>query len=309
MTTSARQLNDHDRELLSSYIDSALTESERQQLELRLLHEPALRQELEELQATVQALRTLSSVPLPRSFTIDLAVERKAQPWWMSLRGMLGATGAIAALFVAAWISFGMLSSSGGGGGNSSSAAAPTAEVGLASRSASETEPYPPEQTQSYAPMPAATMAAAATALPAATRAPAAAPPAVALAPVATAAPEATAAAASEVAPATAAEVAATTDSVSGAEAPPVTVTTLSSVAGDQSNAGFGTAENVAATAGTLAQRPTEAPAAKQSSEEDTTGQRQAAEPTSTSAPLVVGIALIVLAVIMALFVVRRRAS
>ena len=102
MTGSAQQLNDHDRELLSSYIDDALTASEREALEKRLAHEPELHIELDELHSVVQALHSLRAVSPPRSFTIDLAAEAKARPWWMSIRGMFGATGTIAALFVPA---------------------------------------------------------------------------------------------------------------------------------------------------------------------------------------------------------------
>lgn len=176
-----------------------LTAEERQALEARLAQEPALRAELDELRATVQALRMMPAMPLPRSFTIDLAAERKSQPWWMSLRGKLGATGAIAALFVAAWVTLNMMSTSGGSAATYTAALVESPVAGAAERSA-------------------AGAVAAATAAPAATTAPAAVPigTAAPAAAAATQAPAATSAPAATTAPAAAAEAPAAT------EAPPV---------------------------------------------------------------------------------------
>ena len=52
-------LTDLDYELLSAYIDGALTDSERAAFELRLQAEPELSHELDELRATVTLLFNL----------------------------------------------------------------------------------------------------------------------------------------------------------------------------------------------------------------------------------------------------------
>ncbi|MCA0458634.1 MAG: hypothetical protein LCI00_32055 [Chloroflexi bacterium] len=70
-------LTDLDYDLLSAYIDGALTDSERADLESRLQAEPELRSELEELQATVTLLNNLPPRKAPRDFTLDARYARR----------------------------------------------------------------------------------------------------------------------------------------------------------------------------------------------------------------------------------------
>lgn len=69
--TTQPQLNEHDLELLSAYLDGQLSADERRTIERRLGDEAELRQAYEELRATVQALRDLEPLRPPRSFTLD----------------------------------------------------------------------------------------------------------------------------------------------------------------------------------------------------------------------------------------------
>ena len=303
MMTSARQLNDHDRELLSSYIDNALTIGEREALEKRLAREPDLRIELDELRAVVQALHALPAVPAPRSFTIDLAAEARVRPWWMSMRGMFGATGAIAALFVLAWVSISMLNST--SSAPFTAAMAPTSAAALSEAAPPETLSGAAQPPQRYDPAATAAPAAIAEGSAAATAAPfeTVAPAAIAAAPAVTEAPAATAApAAAEAPPAM-------------AMAPPITMApgmTETAVV-EQSSAADAARTNQAtveiATPAALAQEATALPTAKeQNHSADASGQRQASNPAPSSTTLVLGIALIVLAVFLAVFIMRRRA-
>lgn len=90
MQPSANNLSDSDLELLSAYIDNALSVAERVNLERRLAADPRLRAELEELQATTRLLRRLAPVRPPRSFTLDPARAPRPAPafrfnWFMQL--------------------------------------------------------------------------------------------------------------------------------------------------------------------------------------------------------------------------------
>lgn len=71
-------LTDLDYDLLSAYIDDALTESERASLESRLQTEPELRAELAELRATVTLLNNLPVLKAPRNFTLDARYARRS---------------------------------------------------------------------------------------------------------------------------------------------------------------------------------------------------------------------------------------
>ena len=65
--------NDQDYELLSAYIDGALTDAERAALESRLESNSQLRQELASLRQTVDLIRQLPDLKAPRDFTLDAA--------------------------------------------------------------------------------------------------------------------------------------------------------------------------------------------------------------------------------------------
>jgi anti-sigma factor RsiW len=57
-------------ELLSAYLDEAVTAEEKRLIEAALADEPALAWRLESLRQTVQLVRTLPAIALPRSFTL-----------------------------------------------------------------------------------------------------------------------------------------------------------------------------------------------------------------------------------------------
>ena len=70
-------LTDQDYELLSAYIDDALTEGERATLDGRLRAETELRRELEALRGTVALLNALPARKAPRDFTLDARMARR----------------------------------------------------------------------------------------------------------------------------------------------------------------------------------------------------------------------------------------
>lgn len=67
---SRPELSDTDRELISAYVDGALSADERRALEARLANEPALAAELAEVRALVGLLSDLPPVAPPRDFTL-----------------------------------------------------------------------------------------------------------------------------------------------------------------------------------------------------------------------------------------------
>src|SRR5262245_47955993 len=73
-------LNDQDYELLSAYIDGALTETERAALETRLAAEDELRQELEALRETVGLIRALPERAAPRNFVLSRSMMLERRP-------------------------------------------------------------------------------------------------------------------------------------------------------------------------------------------------------------------------------------
>jgi hypothetical protein len=73
-------MNDRDYELITAYIDGALTEAERQMLESRLDVEPDLRSELNSLRQTVILLRQLPDLKAPRNFTLTPAQVEPRSP-------------------------------------------------------------------------------------------------------------------------------------------------------------------------------------------------------------------------------------
>lgn len=66
-------MNDRDYELITAYIDGALTEAERKMFEARLSAEPELRSELNSLRQTVTMLHQLPGLKAPRNFTLTKA--------------------------------------------------------------------------------------------------------------------------------------------------------------------------------------------------------------------------------------------
>lgn len=69
-------LTDRDYELLSAYLDDALTADERSSFEARLQADAELRRELASLRATVALLRDLPTLRAPRDFTLTPAMVR-----------------------------------------------------------------------------------------------------------------------------------------------------------------------------------------------------------------------------------------
>jgi anti-sigma factor RsiW len=70
-------LNGNDLELLSAYIDGALSDAERAALEARLQTDAELRRELARLRATVDLVKTLPTLPAPRNFTLTRQAARR----------------------------------------------------------------------------------------------------------------------------------------------------------------------------------------------------------------------------------------
>ncbi len=72
-------LNGNDLELLSAYLDGALTASERADLEARLQTDASLRRELERLRATKALIGSLPTLSPPRDLRLTRAmVARRA---------------------------------------------------------------------------------------------------------------------------------------------------------------------------------------------------------------------------------------
>ncbi|MBI1282640.1 MAG: hypothetical protein GC179_31225 [Anaerolineaceae bacterium] len=92
-------LTDLDYELLSAYIDDALSDSERTAFELRLQAEPELRSELDELRATVTLLNNLPVLKAPRDFTLDARYARRSSIFFTSATFSALSTAAAIILF------------------------------------------------------------------------------------------------------------------------------------------------------------------------------------------------------------------
>jgi hypothetical protein len=130
MTQRTPPLDEADLDLLSAYIDEQLSAAERSAFEERLGREPALRQALDELRATVHVLRTLPQVAPPRSFTLDPSVA-PARPWyaWLTPELMRFGSALAAVLLVITFIPdllSGLVGNFGLGGAAAPAAAAPT---------------------------------------------------------------------------------------------------------------------------------------------------------------------------------------
>lgn len=111
-TPQPHNRSQHELELLSGYLDEQITDDEHATLEQRLQDDAALRNELEELRATVTLLHHMAPVSPPRSFTLDPALAKPARPFWSN---WLLPVGSVAVLLLAVTITVvysGMLSGS-----------------------------------------------------------------------------------------------------------------------------------------------------------------------------------------------------
>ncbi len=172
MAYRSPQLNDADLELLSSYLDGQVTPAERAALEARLQHEPELRRALDELRATVTALRELPPVRPPRSFTLDPA-QHRPRGWAWARWLQMGS--ALCALLLGLTITFELAGRGTFDGAPRSAAPAPAAPTAPAEAARTSGVTSAPASVPSAAPAeaPAVMQAAAPTAAPAATAAPA----------------------------------------------------------------------------------------------------------------------------------------
>ena len=107
-------LTDLDYELLSAYLDGALTESERTALESRLRDDRELRQELDALRATVQLVNQLPLRKAPRDFTLTAAMVRPTAPRWLifpasAAFSALSAAAAVILIAVSAFVLLGLI--------------------------------------------------------------------------------------------------------------------------------------------------------------------------------------------------------
>ncbi len=101
-------LSEHDLDLLSAYLDGALTDPEEQALEQRLAREESLYAALDDLRVTRQLLRSLPSLKAPRSFALDPSTYgRRATRWarvpaFQNAFQLAGALGAAASVLLVA---------------------------------------------------------------------------------------------------------------------------------------------------------------------------------------------------------------
>lgn len=98
--SAERRLTDHDYELLSTYLDGELSDSERSALETRLENEPALRRELDALRQTVTLVNQLPTLKAPRSFTLDARMIRPARLLILPTTAAFSALSAAAAVLL-----------------------------------------------------------------------------------------------------------------------------------------------------------------------------------------------------------------
>lgn len=81
--SAERNFTEQDYELLSAYLDGALTAAERAGLETRLQTDDGLRQELESLRQTVKLVGSLPALKAPRNFTITASMVGSRQNRWL----------------------------------------------------------------------------------------------------------------------------------------------------------------------------------------------------------------------------------
>ncbi len=98
-----------DTELLSAYLDGALTTEQRRDVEAQVAASAAWRDEMDSLRWTLEILRQTPDVALPRSFEIPIPVaadevasrEESRRPWWANTAWLYGLTRGAAAVSVA----------------------------------------------------------------------------------------------------------------------------------------------------------------------------------------------------------------
>ena len=73
-------------QLLSAYVDGEVTAEEAREVEELLASSEDARRELAELQATIDLVRGLPELELPRSFALDAAPKKRWTLWWPSVR-------------------------------------------------------------------------------------------------------------------------------------------------------------------------------------------------------------------------------
>ncbi|MBZ0289173.1 MAG: hypothetical protein K8I30_16250 [Anaerolineae bacterium] len=81
--SAERNFTDLDYERLSAYLDGALTDTERAELESRLQTDDGLRRELDALRQTVNLVRALPPLKAPRNFTLTPAMVRPRTARWL----------------------------------------------------------------------------------------------------------------------------------------------------------------------------------------------------------------------------------
>ncbi len=104
MSASNHLPSERDSELLSAYLDGALSPRDNEALEKRLARDDTLRSQLDALRSTAQMLRMLPPLRAPRDFTLDPALYQRKSAWWQRLfeSGLVlqvsGAVGTVAAI-------------------------------------------------------------------------------------------------------------------------------------------------------------------------------------------------------------------
>ena len=95
-------------QLLSAYVDGEATAEEACEVEELLASSGDARRELAEIQATVDLVRGLSELELPRSFALDAAPKKRWTLWWPSVR-MTGLATSVATMLLVGLVAGDML--------------------------------------------------------------------------------------------------------------------------------------------------------------------------------------------------------
>ena len=95
-------------QLLSAYVDGEVTAEEAREVEELLASSGDARRELAEIQATVDLVRGLPELELPRSFALDAAPKKRWTLWWPSVR-MTGLATSVATMLLVGLVAGDML--------------------------------------------------------------------------------------------------------------------------------------------------------------------------------------------------------